>query len=77
MDCFEYFQNIYNKEKPEHRIFFAGIIGYGCNIGIRKISKISKDMKQSVLERTVNCYFSNENLIRANNKILELENKML
>lgn len=72
LDSFEHWQIKHNREKPEEKVFFAGIIGYGCNLGIRKIAKISNNIKQSELENTVNWYFSIDNLNRANDRILEL-----
>jgi TnpA family transposase len=70
LDCFEYWQTKYNRRKPAEKTFLAGIIGYGCNLGIRKIARISNDIKQNELENTVNWYFSEENLARANDAIL-------
>lgn len=71
LDSFEHWQIKHNREKPEEKVFFAGIIGYGCNLGIRKIAKISNNIKQSELENTVNWYFSIDNLNRANDRVLE------
>jgi TnpA family transposase len=71
-NSFEYWQGKYNRDKPKKEIIFAGIMAYGCNIGISKTAKISKNIKQNELENTVNWYFSDENLNQANNKILEL-----
>ncbi len=60
LDSFEHWQVKYNREKPENKTFFAGIIGYGCNIGIKKIAKISKDINQNKLENTTNCLFNRQ-----------------
>ena len=65
-----------NKKKPDNKIFYAGIIGYGCNIGIRKIAKISKNINPNELENTLNWYYSLDNVNNANNKILELVSKI-
>jgi len=70
--CLEHWQVKHNREKPQERTFFAGIIGYGCNVGIRKIAQISRNVNPYELENTVNWYFTNENIIRANYKILEM-----
>ena len=75
-DCFEHWQIKHNREKPEGKTFFAGLIGYGCNLGIRKIAKISINIKQNELENTVNWYFSADNLSHANDKILELMDQL-
>jgi TnpA family transposase len=71
-DCFEHWQIKHNRSKPDALIFFAGIMGYGCNIGVRKIAKISRNVRQNELENTVNWYFSTENINKANDKIIEL-----
>lgn len=71
-DYFEHLQVKNNRNKPNSTIFFAGIIGYGCNVGIRKIAKISKNINRNVLENTINWYFTHDNIMRANDSILEL-----
>ena len=75
-DCFEHWQIKHNREKPEEKTFFAGVMGYGCNLGIRKIAKISRNINQNELENTVNWYFTNENLIQANDRILKLSERL-
>ena len=76
LTLFEHWQIKHNREKPHERTFFAGVIGYGCNLGIGKIAKISSNINQSELENTVNWYFSPDNLIDANDKILQLTNRL-
>jgi len=71
-DSLEHWQVKYNRDKPSEQTFFAGIIGYGCNLGIRKVSRISRNVNPHELENTVNWYFTHENLIRANDKILAM-----
>lgn len=71
-DSLEHCQIKYNREKPPDRTFFAGIIGYGCNLGVRKVAKISRNVNPNELENTVNWYFNNENIIQANDRILEM-----
>ncbi len=72
LNCFEYWQTKHNREKPPEKTFLAGIIGYGCNLGIGKIAKISNNINQNELENTVNWYFSEDNLVNANNKVLDI-----
>ncbi|MGB3222828.1 MAG: Tn3 family transposase [Desulforhopalus sp.] len=69
-DCFEHWQVKHNRDKPANKTFFAGAIGYGCNLGIRRTAKISKNINQNELENTINWYFSYDNTLRANDKIL-------
>lgn len=76
MDNFEHWQIKYNREKPPEKTFFAGIMGYGCNLGIRKIAKISNNINTNELETTVNWYFAEDNLIRANDTILKFMDQL-
>lgn len=69
-DAFEHWQTKYNRPKPPDKMFLAGIVGYGCNIGPSKIAKISKQINEHELENTVNWYFSEDNVSNANDKIL-------
>jgi len=71
-DCFEHWQVKHNRDKPTDKTFFAGVIGYGCNLGIRKTAQISRNINPNELENTINWYFTHENIIRANDKILSL-----
>jgi TnpA family transposase len=61
----------HNRYKPATKTFFAGTIGYGCNLGIRKTAKISRNINLHELENTINWYFSHDNIIRANDKTLD------
>ena len=75
-DSFEHWKIKHNREKPQDKTFFAGIIGHGCNLGIRKTAKISKSINQNELENTVTWYFDIDNINSANNKILSLVDKL-
>lgn len=75
-DSFEHYNLKYNRDKPKEKIFYAGVMGYGCNIGIKRMSKISRGIGEHALDNTVNWYFSLENLLSANNKILEFMDKL-
>lgn len=76
LDSFEHWQQQARTKRPTDKTFFAGIMGYGCNIGIDKLVSISKSIQTSVLENTTNWYFSLDNLQSANNKILALMDTM-
>ena len=62
LDEFEHWQPKYQAVKPPKKIFFAGIIGYGCDIGHRKLAQISRQINENELDTTVNWYFSLENI---------------
>lgn len=70
LDNFEHHNLKYAKQKPKDNVFFAGIIGYGCNIGKNKIAKISKGINEYELENSLKYYFNLNNTNSANNKIL-------
>lgn len=76
LDEFEHWQIKYQRAKPGRKIFFAGIIGYGCDIGHRKLAQISKQIDEGELDNTVNWYFSLQNIQGANDRILQLSDKM-
>jgi TnpA family transposase len=76
IDCFEHYNIKYIRNRPTSNIFLAGITGYGCNLGVRKIAKISRNISQNELEHVVNWYFNNDNIIDANDKIMELTAKL-
>lgn len=76
LDSFEHYNLKGAKEKPYDNVFFAGITGYGCNIGIKRIAKISKGVNEKELENTLNWYFSPDNINSANNRILSFTNQL-
>jgi|GEM_PF-856795 hypothetical protein len=49
LDEFEHWQPKYRREKPAAKTFFAGIIGYGCDIGHRKLAQISNEINEREL----------------------------
>jgi TnpA family transposase len=75
-DSFEDFRQKHHHEKPQNSIYYAGIIGLGCNHGIPKIAKISKDINLNTLENTVNWQFTVENLIKANDTVVKFMNEL-
>lgn len=75
-NCFKHHSNKHVKQRPNINTFFAGIIGLGCNIGTRKMAQISVGVKENTLVNTVNWYFSLTNLHKANQRIIEMINKL-
>ncbi len=76
LEGFEHWKIKNNRGKPQPEVFFGGIIGYGCNIGIGKMGKISKNLNPNELENIVNWYFTTENLNQANDRIIGFLNKL-
>ena len=75
-DNLEHLQNKNIKKRPNDHTLFAGIIGYGCNIGHRKLGRISHNINTEELVNTVNWHFSQENVIKSNDQILNLMEKL-
>jgi TnpA family transposase len=76
LDEFVHWQIKYQRARPAKKILFAGIIGYGCDIGHRKLAQISKHIDESELDNAVNWYFSLQNVQGANDRILQLTDRM-
>lgn len=60
----------YNRAKPSEPSYYAGLIGLGCGIGVKKIAQISQQIDEQELERAVNWHFTLENVEAANDSIL-------
>ncbi len=73
---FEHWQLKHRRERPPERTFLAGIIGLGCDIGIAKIARISKHLRESEMETTINWYFSQPNIQAANDRILRVLDRL-
>ena len=71
LDEFEHWQPKYQREKPATKTFLAGIMGYGCDIGHRKLAQISNQINENELENVVRWYFSLQNVQAANDRILQ------
>ena len=73
---FEHWQPKYRREKPAAKTFFAGIMGYGCDIGHRKLAQISNKINENELENVVRWYFSLQNVQAANDRILQFTSQL-
>ena len=76
LDEFEHWQPKNQRAKPPKKILFAGIIGYGCDIGHRKLAQISKQIDENALDNAVNWYFSLQNVQNGNDRILQFVDQM-
>jgi len=70
--CFKHHSNKRVKMKPTNDMLYAGIIGKGCNHGLRKMANISKGITEDKLKNVIKWYFTSENLQAASNKIIKL-----
>ena len=58
--------------KGNHNLLLASILGYGCNLSLSRMGKISKGINENQLENTKTWYFSEENTTQANDIILKI-----
>jgi len=70
LEAFVPWRGTHTRSKPPDRTFFAGITGYGCFIGTRKIASISSGLSEAELESTINGDFTLDNLHGANDRIV-------
>ena len=73
---FTHFSVKSHKMRPTQEMLIAGLIGKGCNIGVRKIANISKGISEHNLRNVVNWYFDLSNIHAANQKIVEAIGKL-
>jgi len=72
VDIFSSFQHFsQGKTKIDNNLISAAILGYGCNLSLSKIGKISKGINENQLDNVKVWYFSEENTIEANDKIIK------
>jgi TnpA family transposase len=76
LTAFQYNSVDYIPKRPDDKLFYAAIMGYGENIGIRKMGLISKNIIQSSLESVATHYFSPEMTLQANDLILSQSNQL-
>ena len=75
-DCLDHWNPRHRPPRPAERVFFAGVMAYGCNLGLTRMAHATKHVAQSTLENTVNWYFSLDHLRRANDAVIALTGKL-
>ncbi|MEM6699300.1 MAG: transposase, partial [Bacteroidota bacterium] len=76
LDELVHIQPKYIKNRPQNALFYAGIMAYGCNVGIQTMTKVATPMSEVELENTVNAYFSLANVDKANDLIVAFTEKL-
>jgi TnpA family transposase len=72
LDSFKHYSLQNTKiKKLDANLLFASIVGYGCNISLSKMAKISKGISENELDTATTWYFSENNTMEANDKIVE------
>jgi TnpA family transposase len=76
LDEFQHWQQRYHRPKPPPSTLLAGIIGLGCEIGTRKMAQISHPLNEAELEYTVNWFFSPDGAQAANDRVVQLMDRL-
>ena len=76
MEEFQHWQQRHHHGRPADRVVYAGVIGIGCTIGIRKMARISHPISESELQNAVNWYFSVDNINAASDRVLQLTDRL-
>lgn len=76
LDELQHWQQRFHHGRPAEQTVYAGVIALGCMIGLRKMARISHPISEAALEHTVNWYFSLDNLIAANDRVLQLMDRL-
>jgi TnpA family transposase len=66
-----------NRSEPDERSFFAAIMAFGCNLGVERMFKTTKNISDFRLETTINNHFSSGNLQKANDKVIGIIDRMM
>jgi len=64
------------KSKTNHNLLLAALLGYGCNLSLPKMGKISKGINANQLDNIKTWYMSEENTNEANDKIIAFMDKL-
>jgi TnpA family transposase/ribulose bisphosphate carboxylase small subunit len=72
LDCFRHHHVKDKRVLPQTSIFYAAILGLGCNIGVNKMANVSKGITEDNLANFVNWHMSIDNINEANGRILHL-----
>lgn len=76
LDSFEHWQGSHVKKQKPEKLFYAAIIGYGCNIGLSEMASISPAIGEGALSYLVNWNFSVNNLLSANDKVVSFIDRL-
>jgi hypothetical protein len=76
VDELQHWQQRYHRRRPSEPTIFAGVIGIGCMIGLRKMMRISHPINEAELEHAVNWYFSVDGLQAASDRVLQLTGRL-
>jgi TnpA family transposase len=76
LDELQHWQQRYHHGRPATAAVYAALIGLGCTIGVRKMARISRPLTEAELEHIVHWYFSVDALHAANDRVLQLLDRL-
>ncbi len=76
LDEFEHWQPSSLRAQPPERVFIAGIVGLGCEIGASKMAHISTHVAESELEHIINWHFGLDGIHAANDRLVRLMDEL-
>jgi TnpA family transposase len=76
LQCFGHGSKIHEKKRPDAQTFFGAILALGCNIGVDRMSSISKGIQAPNLKHTADWYLTTQALQDANDAIIRLKNEL-
>jgi TnpA family transposase len=63
-------------QRVREKVLYAGIMGLGCGIGVRRMARIAQGIGEAELEQAVNWHVSLDNVQAANDRILRLTSEL-
>ena len=76
VDELQHPQQRYHHGKPSEATIYAGIIGIGCAIGLRRMMRISRGITEAELEHAVNWHFTLDGLQAASDRVVRLMDRL-
>src|SRR6185437_3569138 len=76
VDELQHPQQRYHRGTPSDATIYAGIIGIGCAIGLRRMMRISRGIHEEELEHTVNWHFTLDGLQAASDRVVRLMDQL-
>jgi TnpA family transposase len=64
------------KSRSNHNLLLAALLGYGCNLSLPKMGKISKGINENQLDNVKTWYMSEKNTTEANDEIIAFMDKL-
>ena len=76
VDELQHPQQRYHHGQPSEAAIYAGVIGIGCAIGLRRMMRISRGITDGELEHTVNWHLTLDGLQAASDRIVRLLDRL-